>query len=144
MLAIKWKPPRTFNAKQSEINQIIATKQCKNWDSRMFHRYFKRREIKCLRKFKKIINTKITLKLINEMNHEWRYLGLMRDFHDHMCGRDAKHHIRTDDCRRFIPCVIKGLNSGNFARPVHRLLTGATSPLGFTHSKFKQFNKRKN
>jgi len=111
-----------------------------------FHAYFKNIEKVLLKNFCHTINkchkNKTTLPnwWIEHTNRQWRMLALIRDFHDHMCGRDRKHHIRTDDCRRFIPCVMQGLLLKTFSKPVHRLLSGENAPREFTHPQFVKFN----
>lgn len=70
----------------------------------------------------------------------WCNLALLRDLHDFICGRDEKHHIRTDDCRRFIPGIIKLFNENIVIKPVYRILYNKKKSNKFTHSLFLQFN----
>lgn len=142
----KWKPSHQFNASSEEMQYIKNISKCITWSKESFHTYFKRTEKMLLENFRDTINKFyinniiIPDKWINHTKHQWRMLALIRDFHDYMCGRDQKHCIRTDDCRRFISCVVKGLKHSTFSKPVHRLLCGKNAPRKFVHPQFVKFN----
>jgi hypothetical protein len=133
-------------------NTYLITKikdNIKEWSNKTFYLYLKNIEEMALIEFKETIN-KIhtndgdqdqTFNMLNKLNDRWVYLALLRDFHDFMCGRDVKHYIRTDDCRRFIKCVINGMYyNTTFAKPVYRLLEGDYAPKKFKHKRFLIFN----
>ena len=154
-----WHPHKDFKVTQYEIEYIkkyinyIKTISCDKtkhsiqWEKRMIHAYFKNVEQDLLINFRDKINMcyiykeTISEEWIDDMKYQWRMLALLRDLHDHMCGRDATHHIRTDDCRRFMKCALNGINNKHFSKPVHRLLCGENAPLQFKHPLFTQFNK---
>jgi hypothetical protein len=137
-----WRPPHAFQASDDDYYHVLSIPEAQTWTKPAFHAYFKRVELNLLKKFRKTINSgdKPTNKQTHAMQRDWRRLALLRDYHDYMCERDRKHHIRTDDCRRFIACVLKGIMHGRFAMPVTRMLTGCGAPRGFTHPRFVQFN----
>ena len=145
----KWQPSSTFNATPAEIHTVREIGITENWNKTAFHGYFKTIETNLLIQFRNYANEHFEAQthMPDYINDEWfvenagkwKLLALLRDFHDHMCNRDKKHYIRTDDCRRFIPCIIRGIDSGVFAMPVHRLLNGDTAPRKFTHPWFLQF-----
>jgi hypothetical protein len=133
-------------------NTYLITKikdNIKEWYNKPFYLYLKNIEETILIKFRETIN-KIhadnsnrdqTFNILNKLNDIWVYLALLRDFHDFMCGRDVKHYIRTDDCRRFIKCIINGMYyNTTFAKPVYRLLEGDYAPKKFKHKRFLIFN----
>ena len=141
----KWKPHEYFNATQDEVNEIINFITKMKWSKTDFHKYFKQYENNLINKVKDIINKShkennvIQHSCFEELRNEWRKLALMRDFHDYVCGRDDTHHIRTDDCRRFINGIQKILNSNIYIKPVYRLLSDKQTKK-FTHPKFTRFN----
>ena len=138
-----WRPD--FNASLKEIDCVRKITR-NNWTKETFHAFFKGIEKSLLENFRDTINTCYTNKTtmpngwIEHTNRQWRMLALIRDFHDHMCGRDRKHYIRTDDCRRFLSCVVRGLSLTAFPKPVHRLLCGENAPRKFIHPQFVKFN----
>lgn len=141
-----WRPHRDFNASLEEIQYVHELTRKITWTKETFHAYFKGIEKLLLENFRDIINTCYTNKTampngwIEHTNRQWRMLALIRDFHDHMCGRDRKHYIRTDDCRRFLSCVMRGLSLKAFPKPVHRMLSGENAPRKFIHPQFVKFN----
>lgn len=145
---IQWKPNKDFKANPDEIEYILNIAVEIKWRKSNFHHYFKNIEAKFLENFRDTVNqsylndTPIPTEWINYMKFQWRMLALLRDFHDFMCGRDKKHYIRTDDCRRFLSCASRGLIDTKFSKPVHRLLCGENAPQKFIHPKFLQFNKK--
>jgi hypothetical protein len=142
----RWHPSRYFKASLEEIHYVYEITQKITWKKETFHEYFKSIEKLLLENFRDIINmcyannTTIPCEWIDNTNQQWRMLALIRDFHDHTCGRDRKHYIRTDDCRRFLSCVIRGLSLTSFSKPVHRLLCGENAPRKFIHPQFVKFN----
>lgn len=145
-----WQPNNLFNATPLEIDYIREIGITEKWNKTTFHEYFKSIEAHLLIQFRNYVNKHNGAQtyILDSVHDDWfienlikwKILALLRDFHDHMCDRDQKHYIRTDDCRRFMPCVISGFESGIFARPVHRLLKGDTAPYKFTHPLFTQFS----
>jgi hypothetical protein len=145
-----WQPPILFNATPFEINCVKEIGIVEKWDKTTFHMYFKSMEKHLLLQFRDYINEHYYSQThlpdyVNDIwfmknDIKWKMIALMRDFHDYMCNRDKKHYIRTDDCRRFISCVISGVESGIFPMPVHRLLKGDTAPFKFIHPLFTQFS----
>jgi hypothetical protein len=142
----RWKPHKDFRTTPDEIEYIHEIIENRNWIKDTFHTYFKRIETSLLENFRDVINIShktdktIPIEWIDHSKNQWRILALIRDFHDHMCGRDQKHYIRTDDCRRFLQCVIRGLTIDSFPKPVYRLLCGENAPRGFKHPRFIEFN----
>ena len=139
-----WKPSINLNALHTEMQYIIALVEKIGWSRNSFHKYFKDIEKKLLENLRNTINNiqnnKLPNKWINYMTLQWHMMALFRDFHDYMCGRDKKHYIRTDDCRRFIIGIENGLSTSKFIKPVHRILCGENAPKQFSHKLFKQFN----
>jgi hypothetical protein len=139
-----WTPHKDFDASNKEIAYVLhVTKQlCGN----KLHKYFKTVESCLLSTFRDMMNNIHEHHKLQELDYilttqkQWRLLALLRDFHDYMCGRDIKHYIRTDDCRRFVVGVSKGLKSNKFIKPVYRLLDGENAPRNFTHPLFIIFN----
>jgi hypothetical protein len=141
-----WRPSKEFRATSDEIQYVQNLDKSIIWCKDTFHTYFKNIEKILLENFRDIINKchkcgiEISHKLIDQITPQWHMLALIRDFHDHMCGRDRTHYIRTDDCRRFLSCVLKGLKIQEFSKPVHRLLCGENAPRRFVHPRFIKFN----
>lgn len=142
-----WKPHRTLNATCDEIQYIWDFAKQVGWNKITFHKYFKNVEKTLLENVRNTINmlheqnsNTIPEKWFEYMKIQWHMVSLFRDFHDFMCGRDKKHYIRTDDCRRFMSGIEKGLNTLKFIKPVHRVLCGENAPKKFTHPLFTQFN----
>jgi predicted transcriptional regulator len=142
----RWQPSRYIKATNVEIKHIHTTIKKISWSKDAFHKYFKGVENALLCEFRDAINTcylnQITIpdEWVANTTHQWRTLALIRDFHDYMCGRDKKHYIRTDDCRRFISCAMRGMSSNSFPKPVYRLLCGDSAPRKFIHPQFIKFN----
>lgn len=141
----KWNPLEVFMATDIEVIETREIIKSINWSKKETHLQFKKVEKSLLIHFRNYINScrrlnHIPVEQLIEINTQWRRLALVRDLHDYLCGRDKKHHIRTDDCRRFISCVIKGLHMSEFSKPVARLLCGENAPREFTHPAFVQFN----
>jgi hypothetical protein len=136
-----WVPHRDFKATSDEIhNVLLYTNQ---WCKNKFHKYIKTVESQLLSNFRNMMNNchiSISKPNWDLIKKRWRKLALFRDFHDYMCGRDRKHYIRTDDCRRFVLGITKGLESNEFIKPVHRLLNGENAPRKFIHPLFIDFN----
>lgn len=143
-----WHPHQDFNATSAEILHVHNTIRVIDWSKKTFHSYVKSIETLLLGNFRDVINKCHTNKTtippcwIEHTSYQWRMLALVRDFHDHMCGRDQTHYIRTDDCRRFLTCVLRGLHLKSFPKPVHRLLGGENAPRKFIHPRFIRFNSR--
>lgn len=142
-----WEPDKNLNALYEEIQYVIDYAKKNGWTKNTFHDYFKSIEKILLENLRNTINTmhknninKLPEQWINYMKLQWHMMSLFRDFHDYMCGRDKKHYIRTDDCRRFIIGIERGLSTAKFIKPVHRILCGENTPKQFTHKLFKQFN----
>jgi hypothetical protein len=157
-----WYPNNLFNATEEEIKytkslglflitnntptkQDVLNIHIVKWDNKIIHKYFKNIEKQLIIKLCYGINNmgyhndKIPTKLLIYMNYQWRMLALLRDMHDYICERDSTHHVRTDDCRRFMRCLVKGLETNKFAKPVHRILNNIPQ-LQFTHPIFIRFN----
>ena len=142
-----WKPHTNFHIKNTEYNIVVEfiqshlphTEHC-------IYKYYKEYERNLLKSFRNYINTCInrcpSKEWIANAKFQWRRLALIRDYYDHICCRDESHYIRTDDCRRFINCVIKGLKTKKLSNPVVRILSGKTAPRYFKHPLFVKFNKR--
>ncbi len=142
-----WEPPSDFRIKTNEYNEVVEFIQTYlPSTTHGIYKYYKDHERKLLQSFRNYINTCVerhpSVEWIKCTKFQWRRLALVRDYYDHMCGRDASHYIRTDDCRRFINCVIKGLKTKKLAKPVVRILSGKTAPRYFKHPLFVKFNKR--
>ena len=138
-----WQPHEYFNATKQEILHIVNTYNKKKKGGKDFHKYLKIMENKLIHDLKiKVDQCHDTPKQSwFDLNRSlWRNLALLRDLHDFICGRDKKHHIRTDDCRRFIPGIIKLFNKNIVINPVYRILTGCKKPNKFIHPLFIQFN----
>jgi hypothetical protein len=142
-----WKPDDILKANSDEIKYVLDFSDSKGWSKNTFHKYFKSIEKKLLEKIRNMINCmhnkgikKLPDVWFNYMKSQWHMMTLFRDFHDFMCGRDKKHYIRTDDCRRFIIGIKNGLKVSKFIKPVHRILCGENAPKQFKHSLFIQFN----
>lgn len=139
--AIQWWPCVYVNFTQSDIQKIIDVARSVNWSKMLFHKYFKNIEKNLLIELRDAINKNLLhQEFIKYMSDRWRLVALLRDFHDYIYGRDNKHYIRTDDCRRFIDCIEHGMRVGVFTKPIHRILCKKDTPGGFTHPLFKQFN----
>lgn len=139
----KWTPHEFFNASEKEIVQVIKTYYDTQKKEKNFYEYFKNMEKKLIYNLKLKVNQcyNIPEKSWFELNKSlWRNLALLRDLHDFICGRDKKHHIRTDDCRRFIPGIIKLFNENIVINPVYRILYNKKNENKFTHPLFLQFN----
>jgi hypothetical protein len=140
-----WVPHLHLNVSIYEKKYIWGFIQTIGWSKNAFHKYFKNIEKELLENLRNILNNLDNSKTLPvqwklQMKNQWRMLAIFRDFHDFMCGRDEKHYIRTDDCRRFMIGIEKGLEKKNFIKPVHRILCGENAPKKFMHSLFKQFN----
>jgi hypothetical protein len=139
-----WIPHKDFKATSDEIDGVLE--YADQWSKNKFHKYFKTIESHLLTNFRNTINQcykrckLLETEWISTTQMQWRILALFRDFHDYMCGRDHKHYIRTDDCRRFVLGITKGLKSKKFIKPVRRLLSGENAPRNFTHPLFVEFN----
>ena len=144
-----WKPSKNFNITQNDISATIKD-GLERWKMGSLHEYFKKTEAILLTSFMEYVNHchKNDVDIFHDIKWmtrniiQGKKLALLRDFHDYMCDRDEKHHIRTDDCRRFMTCVIRGIKQPTFAMPVHRMLRGDTSPSNFTHPRFIKFNDK--
>jgi hypothetical protein len=143
---LNWKPKTKYQVKSEDLEFIRTNINVRNWKKDSFHLYFKSLEQFLLKSFRDTINTCHIKKSapnfdwVKCASTEWMRLALMRDYHDHMCGRYDKHYIRTDDCRRFIECALKGLKTKIFSKPVHRILCGENAPRQFIHPLFTRFN----
>lgn len=142
-----WVPNSSLNASYVEIKYVLDFVINVGWVKNSFHTYFKSIEKGLLENIRDMINYIHEHRIkylpntwINYMKLQWHMVALFRDFHDYMCGRDKKHYIRTDDCRRFIIGIEKGLKTSKFIKPVHRILCGENAPKQFTHYLFTQFN----
>lgn len=140
-----WVPHTDFKSNHAEINDVLLYTD--QWCKNEFHQYIKTVESHLLSSFRDMMNKCYNKQReypkpdwILTTQEKWRSLALFRDFHDYMCGRDHKHYIRTDDCRRFVLGITRGLKSNNFIKPVHRLLNGESAPRAFTHPAFVVFN----
>lgn len=143
--AENWTPHKDFKATYKEIDDVL--RYADQWGKNTFHRQFKNTESGLLSNFRNMINQCYLRQCTSPFRcwlltnpSQWRTLALLRDFHDYMCGRDYKHYIRTDDCRRFVMGITKGLGKEKFIKPVHRLLSGENAPRRFTHPLFVAFN----
>ena len=145
-----WLSESCLSLTKYEQEYITKHIKKKGWDKRNFYSYFKNAENDLLIFLKNSINKLDALADLPEwwyvfMEAQWRMVAVFRDFHDSMCGRDEKHHIRTDDCRRFVSGIKSGIKTGEFPKPVHRILRGNISnkPTDkFTHPNFVQFNEK--
>lgn len=141
-----WQPHRDFHISDREYADVVKfIRMYLPKTNHGVYKYYKDHERKMLKSFRDYINTCIdrhpSKEWISESKSQWRRLALIRDYYDHICGRDATHRIRTDDCRRFINCAIKGLKGKKIANPVVRILSGKTAPRQFKHPLFVRFNK---
>jgi hypothetical protein len=140
-----WVPYSCLNVNIYEKIYVWEFVQNIGWSKNTFHKYFKNIEKMLLENFRNVVNNLINSKTLPlqwklQMESQWRMMAIFRDFHDFMCGRDKNHYIRTDDCRRFMSGVEKGMKNKHFIKPVHRILCGENAPKKFIHSLFKQFN----
>lgn len=140
-----WDPYSCLNVSDAEKIYVWNFINQPGWTKNTFHKYFKNIEKILLENLRDMINNLGNSKSLpkqweSQMSKQWRMVSIFRDFHDFMCGRDKKHYIRTDDCRRFIRGIGKGLKNKKFIKPVHRILCGENAPKQFTHALFKQFN----
>jgi hypothetical protein len=146
----EWVPNDLLNANETEKRNIINFIKKYGWSKLSLHTYFKNMEIILLTNMQNTLNSifyvdkfkeiDILNNYWNEIELQWKTIALLRDFHDHMCGRDKNHHIRTDDCNRFIHGIKKGINTHKFIKPVYRILNGCEKSFSFKHPLFKQFN----
>jgi hypothetical protein len=140
-----WTPYSCLNINIHEKKYVWEFVQTMGWSKNIFHKYFKNIEEKLLENLRNVVNNLVNSKTLPvqwklQMKSQWRMMAIFRDFHDFMCGRDKKHYIRTDDCRRFMVGIEKGIEKKHFIKPVHRILCGENAPKKFIHSLFKQFN----
>ena len=141
-----WKPNELIKATLDEMYIIHFIIKGKTWTKESLHSYFKNVERILLENFRDVVNKSYINKIIiseswfNTMNEQWRLLALLRDFHDHACGRDVSHRVRTADCARFLSYALNGINVNKFSKPVIRLLCGNNAPKDFIHPSFRQFN----
>ena len=144
MVSSNWVPNKKFNATEKEVEYIIL--YTKGFEKKEVYCKIKYIEKKLLKMFQKEINRFYKNKelcgyWIDNMKYQWRMLALLRDFYDFKCVRDKTHYIRTDDCRRFINCVLDGLKNNKFSNPVKRILSNSTNSYSFIHPNFVQFNQ---
>jgi len=141
-----WIPNELIEATSDEIEIVHFIIKQKQWTKESLHRYFKHVESILLENFRDAVNKSHIRKIIipeswfDTMNEQWRLLALLRDFHDHACGRDVTHCVRTADCARFLSYALSGIKVNKFPKPVIRLLCGDNAPKGFIHPSFRQFN----
>ena len=140
-----WVPYQCLNVNICEKNYVWTFVKNTGWSKNIFHNYFKNIEKILLENLRNVVNSIDNTKHLPEewksqMESQWHMVAIFRDFHDFMCGRDEKHYIRTDDCRRFMGGIEQGLKKKQFIKPVHRILCGENAPKKFIHSLFKQFN----
>jgi hypothetical protein len=143
-----WKPCNLLNVGRQERLDILYSIKQMVLTPNEFHDQFKEIEKKLLIHTRDYINNIHEYKIytlcdnwVAYMKSRWRMVAIFRDFHDFICGRDSKHYIRTDDCRRFMLGVINGINTKTFIKPVYRLLCGNTAPNKFKHPLFIKFNQ---
>lgn len=140
-----WVPYPYLNVNIYEKKYVWEFVKTLGWSNHTFHKYFKNIEKKLLENLRNEVNNlnnsqTLPIQWKLHMKRQWRMLSIFRDFHDFICGRDEKHFIRTDDCRRFMNGIEKGMIENHFIKPVHRILRGENSPKKFIHPLFKQFN----
>lgn len=141
-----WEPNELIEATSGEMEIVYSIIKGKQWTKDSLHRYFKNVENILLENFRDAVNKshirgiEIPESWFVTMNEQWRLLALLRDFHDHACGRDTSHRVRTADCARFLSYALNGIKVNKFPKPVIRLLSGNNAPKGFIHPSFRQFN----
>jgi hypothetical protein len=142
-----WSPHRRFKATWRDRRYVEDN--CFNFGKSVnqFHAFLKFLEVTLIEEFSDMINqsylkgnNNIIWNWIDNATVDWRRLALVRDYHDHRCGRDKTHHVRTDACRRFVSDVMNGMNIGYFSKYVDMILSGKTCPRQFVHPAFKIFN----
>lgn len=83
-------------------------------------------------------------KWYESMSYVWKKLALMRDFHDHMCGRDKKHETRIKACYNFLPTVkytMEHLDEiKRLSNTIPIILRTKNVKYTFIHPVFEQFN----